>query len=234
MTAQPTRRGTAGLALAGGVLALAGNLLAPRFSGDDVQVYRHVADSTRFTVSDVIVLGSLLLVTAAFVGFTRLGSDARSAELRHLGRLATVAGGTIAVLETAAALYAFRQQAIAFADTNGPQQVSAFWATNALDHLTTALFAAWTLLLLGLAPLLIGAAQLRDGAVSRGIAALGVLGGLVCAVVGVAELLTDTPSDFDIPFLVGSLLVTLWLLATGAALWRAPEPVLVGSGTTGG
>lgn len=232
MTDMTTRRATAVLALTGGVVALVGNLLAPRFNGDDVQVYRKVADSTRFTVSDVIVLAAVLLVTAAFVGISRPGPRALSVELRSLGRLATVAGGTIAVLETGVALYAYRQQAIAFADANSNNAVAAFWATNAIDHVMTAMFSVWTLLLLGLAPLLLGAAQLRDRSVSVLIATLGVVGGLVCAVVGVAELLTDTPSDFDIPFLVGSLLVTLWLLATGVVLWRVPDLTLVGSGTT--
>lgn len=231
---EATRRGTAALALSGGVVALVGNLLAPRFNADNVEVYRKVAHSTRFTVADVIVLAALLLVTAAFVGISHLGPRTPSAQLRSLGRLATVTGGAIAVLETGVALYAYRQQAISFADANGPQQVYAFWATNAVDHVMTAMFSVWTLLLLGLAPLLLGAAQLRERSVNAVIAALGVVGGLVCAVVGVAELLTDTPSDFDIPFLVGSLLVTAWLLATGVLLWRAPEVTLVGSGTTEG
>jgi hypothetical protein len=223
MTEVSTRRGTAVIGLTAGVVALVGNLLAPRFDGEDVDVYRELADSTRSQVSNVIVLAAVILATAAFVGFTRVGYGGRHAELRYFGRLAATAGGTIAALETGIALFAYRQQAIAFAGADDRNVVSAFWATNAIDHLTGALFAVWTLLLLGLAPLLIAAEQLRERSVSPVVAGLGLVGGLGCAVVGVCLLLTDTPSDLDVPFLVTSLVVTAWIFATSLALWRTPD-----------
>ena len=226
MTELASRRGTAVLGLSAGAVGLVGNLLAPRFDGDDVEVYRELAGSTRSMVSNVIVLAALLLATATFVAFTRVGYGDRAAELRYYGRLAAVMGGTIAALETGIALYAYRVQAQAFADADGSDVAPAFWATSTLDHVTAALFGVWTLLLLGLAPLLIGAAQLRARAASPVVGALGVVGGLACVVIGVCLLLTDDdPSDFDVPFLAASLLVTLWLLATSVALWRSPDVV---------
>jgi hypothetical protein len=215
-----SRRGTAALGLLGGVLALVGNALAPRFDGDDVEIYRDLADNSRYTAASVVILFAVLLVTAAFVGITRLGYAGRAGDLWYYARLAAVAGGTLAVLGTAVDLFAYRQQAMSFADAKDPQVVPAFWATNAVDHLSAATFAAWTLLLLGIAPLLMGAGQLRDRAANPVLAALAVIGGLLCAVVGVCQLLSDDPGDFDIPFAIGSVLVTLWLLATSAVLWR--------------
>lgn len=223
MAALPTRRGAAILGLSAGMVALVGNLLAPRFDGDDGEVYRRLADSTRSQVSNVIVLAAVMLATATFVAFSRVGNGGRGEELRYFGRLAAVIGGTIAILETGIALYAYRQQAIVFAHSDDRNVVAAFWATNVFDHLTAALFAVWTLMLLGFTPLLIGAAQLRERSVKPLVGSLGVVGGLGCAVVAVGELLTDDPSGYDIPFLVGSLLVTLWLLATSVSLWRSPD-----------
>jgi hypothetical protein len=215
-----TARATGLLGLVAGVVALVGNLLAPRFSGDDVDIYRELADSDRYTVAFVVVLVAVLLVTAAFVGIARSGAG----ELRYYGRLTAVVGGSVALMQVALALFAFRQQAMAFADApDGTQQVAAFWATNAVDHVNAALFSAWTIALLGLAPLLIGLAQLRDRTLTAPATGLGIVGGVLCVVVGVGELLTDDPSSWDVAFLVGSLLVTLWLFVTSAVLLRSAE-----------
>lgn len=217
------RRVTAALAIAGGVLALVGNGLAPRFSGDDVVTYRHIANSTRFEVAGVIVLFALLIVTGAFVGIARAYANGyQHSEASNYGRLASVVGGAIAMAYGGIELYAYRQQARAFDGANSTNVVSAFWATNALDHLAAALFAIWAIVLLGLAPALLGASQLRAGTTGRlGYAA--ILGGAVCVVVGVGSLLKTDQSTFDIPFAVGSVIVTVWLLATGVRLWREPD-----------
>ena len=221
------QRVTAALAVLGAVVALVGNALAPRYSGDTVDTYRKVADSTRFEVSTLIVLAAVLIVVAAFVGLSRV-SPGRSSELAGYGRLAAVTGGAIAVLQEGLQLFAYRQQARAFAEANTDNVVSAFWATNAVDHISGALFATWTIVLLGLAPLLLGAMQLRSGGTGwLGLAA--VVGGAVCAVVGVGSLLVSDQSTYDIPFAVGSVLVTLWLLATGVLMWRRADSAEVSS-----
>jgi hypothetical protein len=208
-------------AIVGGVVALVGNALGPRFNDDDVVVYRKIAHSTRFTVSGVIVLVAVLLVTAAMVGFAR---SAGSSEFAYYGRLAAVVGGSLAILQTGAELYGYKQQAEAFASANDHNVVSAFWATNAMDHLSSSMFAVWTLVLLGIAPALIAAAFVRSRGLgpvaSMRLGAVGLIGGLVCIVVGVGSLLHGDQSVFDIPFAIGSVLVTIWVIGTGVVLWR--------------
>lgn len=214
-----TQRVTAALAVTGAVVAGVGNGIAPRINGDSVDVYHRIANSTRFAVSGVIVLVAVVLVTAAFVGLTRVRG---AGELSFYGRVAAVAGGGLAVLQVGVELYGYRQQAKAFDGANSQNVVSAFWSANALDHISSAMFASWTIVLLGLAPILIGAAQWRGAASSRlGLAA--VLGGAVCVVVGVGELLTEDQSKYDAPFAIGSVIVTLWLLITGLQMWRQTD-----------
>ena len=219
------RRVTAALAVVGGVVALVGNLLAPRFNDDDVVVYRKIADSGRFTVSGVVILLAVLLVTAAFVGISRAWLGTRAGELASYGRLAAVVGGTLAILQAGVALYGYKQQAQAFADANTTNVVSAFWATNAVDHVNSALFATWTIVFLGLAPALLGAAQLRERMPAGRLGVAGIVGGAVCVIVGVGSLLTSDQSTYDVPFLIGSLLVTFWLIGTGVVMWREPASV---------
>ena len=140
-------------------------------------------------------------------------------------------GATLALLYAGLRLYGVKQQARAFAGANRFNEDAAFWATNAVDHISQAVFALWTILLLGLTPLLIGTAQLHGLVPCKRLAGGALAGGCVCALVGMASLLVADQSSFDVPFLIGSLLVTFWLLATGVAVWRslppdadAPEP----------
>jgi hypothetical protein len=172
----------------------------------------------------VIVLLAVLLVTAAMVGLAR---TARTSEFAYYGRLAAVVGGSLAILQTGAELYGYKQQAQAFASANDHNVVSAFWATNALDHLSSAMFAVWTLVLLGIAPVLIGAAFMRGRGVGSRLSIIGVIGGLVCVVVGIGSLLHSDQSTFDIPFAIGSVLVTVWLIGIGITLWRAPDDAVI-------
>jgi hypothetical protein len=216
MSAWSSRRITATLAIGGGIIALVGNVLAPRFNDNDIVVYHKVANSTRFAVAGVIVLVAAMLVTAALVGISRTD---RTSDLAYYGRLASVIGGSIAILQAGLELYGYRQQARAFDGANSLNVVSAFWATNALDHASTALFATWTLTLLGVAPVLVGAAQLRSGETGS-LGAAGIGGGTVGVGVGLGSLLTSDTSTYDVPFAIGSVIVTIWLLTTGVLLWR--------------
>jgi hypothetical protein len=230
MHTRGSSRTVALLAIGGGVVALVGNVLAPRFNGDNSTVYRDIASSSRFTITGVIILVAILLVTAAFAGLSRIWATDGNVELAGYARLAVVIGGAIALLQIGVELYGYRYQARAFSDfaTSSAQSpiktqnlISAFWATDAFDHLSSALMAVWTLILLGLAPVLLGAAQLRTRAIGARLGLVAVVGGLVCAVVGVASLLHEDQSTFDVPFLIGSLLVTAWLIATGVLLARS-------------
>jgi hypothetical protein len=224
MNGWTARQVTAALAVIGGVVALVGNALAPRFNGDDVDIYRKIAHSSRYATANVIILIALLLVTAAFVGISRHGLRDGSSELAQYGRVASVAGGAIALLQVGVETFGYRQQARAFDTANAHNVVSAFWATNALDHINAGMFAVWTIALLGLAPMLLGAAQLRNGTSGRlGFAA--VLGGATCFVVGIGELLASDQSKYDVPFAIGSVIVTIWLIATGVLMWRRADVV---------
>jgi hypothetical protein len=49
----------------------------------------------------------------------------------------------------------------------------------------------------------------------------------VCVVVGVGMLLASDQSTFDVPFLIGSLVVTLWVIATGVVAWGEPATSLI-------
>lgn len=208
--------------VSGALLALAGNLLHPRYGDDpDVVTYRKIAGSDRFRIADVVIVVAIVLVTAGLVSIARSWHEGTAGALGHYGRLAALAGGTLALAQTGLETYGLKQQAAIFSSARPNDVVGAFWATNAIDHVNVALFATWTIVFLGIAPLLLGGAQSVAERGDRRLGVLGIAGGAVCLVVGVVSLVKQDQGPMEIPFLVGSLLVTAWLLLAGIALWRS-------------
>jgi hypothetical protein len=211
-----------GAAIVGGVLALAGNLLHPRYGDEeDFEIYRKIAESDRYLVADYILVFALLLLVAGIVAVARACGDGGWAT--H-GRLAAVVGGTIAVAQFGVETFAFKHQAEVFARAQAEDQNGSFWAANTLDHLNSALFDTWTLVFLGIAPILIAVAALLTRRFAPWISVLALVGGIVCAFVGAVNLGLDDQSTLDIAFLVGSLLVTVWAIAVGWVLFRHATP----------
>jgi hypothetical protein len=218
MTGVEGRRVGGGAAIVGGVLALVGNLLHPRYGDEpDFDVYRKIAVSDRYVVSDFLLIAALIIVTAGFVAIAR---DSGYGSWSGYGRLAALVGGGIAVSQIGLEMFAFKHQTEVFARATPEDLNGSFWAANAIDHVNTALFNTWTLVFLGIAPILIAVAALQSRRASSWVSALALLGGAICALVGIVNLGRDDQTTLEIPFLVGSLLITAWVLASGWFLVR--------------
>lgn len=214
----------AGAAIAGAVLALVGNLLHPRYNVDDVVKFRRMAGSKLLISADLVLLVALALVVAGVVAIAASLEEDRSGGLARLGRLAATVGGAIALAELGVETFGLIQSAKIFASAPRIDEAGAFWATSAVDHLNTALFATWVIVLLGLGPLLVSLAMLSSRRYPAWLGAGGGLGGLICIFVGVFYLLRSDQSPANIPFYIGSLLDTVWLFVAGTLLWRPPAP----------
>jgi hypothetical protein len=211
-------------AVLGGVLALIGNVLHPRWTDlDNAELYRKLADSAVWKVDHLLLMVALLMTTAGTVAIARSLEGGDGDTLARYGRLATVVGGAIALAAVGLDAYAYRAAAENFAGATGADQTSAFWAVNAIDHVSTALFNVFTLVLLGVAPLLLGLAAMRTRRFPAWVAWVATVGGAVCFVVGLWGLATTDQDMLVIPFLVGSVLVTLFILAAGWILWQLPD-----------
>jgi hypothetical protein len=212
-------------AVIGGVLALVGNALHPRWTDvEDVELYRNIADSGVWKADHLLLVVALVLTVAGTVAIARSLHDGAGDTLARYGLLATVVGGAIALANISVDGYAARIAAENFAGASAQDQVGAFWASNAIDHISTAMFNVWTMVLLGISPLLLGMAALRSKRYPAWLAWAATAGGAVCTVVGFWGLGTSDQDMLVIPFVVGSVLVTLWILGAGWMLWQQPEP----------
>jgi len=99
-----------------------------------------------------------------------------------------------------------------------------YWAANSVDHLNAALQVTWDILLVGLAPALLGAAMLRSTMFSRPIAVFGIASGTAALVVSYLLLVNDNRDRLDIPFAIASVAVTLWVITCGWQLRDGAEP----------
>jgi hypothetical protein len=208
-------------AIGGGILALYGNLLHPRYSDtDDVKLYGKVANSVLFSVADMLIMLALVLTVVGIVTLARALQAAPHDLLPRYGAASAFVGVGIALAQVGIEVFAFKQSARAFVGAADGNQVSAFWATNAIDHVNTALFATWTIVYLGITPVLLGVAALRRRVAHLAFGVLAIVGGACCAVVGVVNLLHNDQSTTIIPFLIGSILVTAWVIWAGVWMWQ--------------
>jgi hypothetical protein len=67
--------------------------------------------------------------------------------------------------------------------------------------------------------------MLQSQAYPSWLAGLGIIGGLICLLVGTVNLVKEDQAALNLVFLVGSLLVTAWLLVSGVLLRREPADV---------
>ena len=217
-------------AVLGGVLALVGNVLHPRWTDlDDVELYGKIADNGVWKADHLILVVALVLTVGGTIAIARSLHDGPGDTYARYGLLATAVGGAIALANIGIDGYSARIAAENFVGANAQDQVGAFWAANAIDHISTAMFNIWTMVLLGVSPLMLGMAAIRSKRYPAWVALAAVAGGAVCTVVGLWGLGTRDQEMFQIPFLVGSVLVTLWILAAGWMLWQQPEPDTVQS-----
>ena len=210
-------------AVAGAVLALIGNLIHPR-SGDDsdFEVYNRFAHSGSLRAADLILIVALILLTVAVVGIARTLEGTELEVFARIGALFGIVGGTIAIAQLGLESFAYRLQTQVFEGARPADVRSAFWAANAVDHVSSGLFITWTLVFLGIAPFVLGLGMARSAQWPTWIGVLGGLGGAVCAVVAAILFVQTDAGSQDVVFLVGSLLVTAWFLCAGVWLLRQP------------
>ena len=219
-------------AIAGAVIALVANLVHPRISdfADPVrgELEMVAASAAWIPIHLAALAGTLLILFGLFAVVRSLkGGPAEPVARLALGLLLIATPLSIVLLAVDG--YSTKAVADAWAGATGPAKDLAFAAGTAVTDVAWAMFMAFVLTVLGLAPIFLGWAV----AVSRLYpAALGwpaaVLGG-VSVVAAVLGLLTGPTPTFFVLFVGASGLLTIWVLALGIALARrapagAPAP----------
>jgi hypothetical protein len=211
------------LAIAGALVAIIANIIWPRAAdpGDAAAYLRGIAASPFWHSLHLMVIGSLLIGTGAFVLLERALRDTKGGRWAQLGQVAVGAAATLGVAVFSIGGYALHAAASAWVMASPEQAAAAFHAASVLLSIDTALFSIWIVLWFGIGFGMFGCALAVSGRVAPvvgwgivpvSLAAIGL--GVVQYHQGYSRLLTDQL----FAAVAGSAM--LWLLTWGAALLR--------------
>lgn len=212
-------------AVVGGVLALVGNVLHPRYDPDltDDEMLREVADSGIWEIDHLVLVVGLILSILGVVTIARTMHGSRADGLARHGRTAVYVGGAVALVSIG--IDAFTTRNIAERYVEAAPEDAGTWLNIALGvgDVGTAVFATWITVLLGVSSLLLGLAAIQSRRYPAWMGWLAVLGGAGSIVIGMAMLGGADAEDMTIPFLVTSLMVTAWIITAGWHLLRTTD-----------
>lgn len=215
------RAGGAAAVLAG-VTAIAFNVLHAGPRRGSTRLFLEDLDGSGIWVADHLGIAVSLLFTAtALVAIGRyLDTPARG----PWGPLATAVGligVAIALVNVAVDGPAMKEVAEAWAAASGTERDALFAAADVLRSVDIALFSTWTLVLVGVTPLLLGCAILTGGGLPRWLAWPVLAAGPVAIAVAVIQYFSGlAPITVFVLFPAASGTLALWLIAAGVILWR--------------
>jgi hypothetical protein len=223
---------SAGLAIAGAVLALVVNPLHGDLPVDPEAALGRVASTPAWGLLHVGIMTSVVCILGALPGLSRVAHGSLARGLARLSVVVALPGAAIMLVCLAIDGFATKALADLWASTSGADQAAAFRMARAVEEVQNALFHTWAALFIGLPFLLMGLSGLSMGSgFPRWLGPIAVIGGGGALVTGVSGFL-----HVPLPGLLFNLfafVVTLWLLAAGVIVWRRAAPPIAEAGLLG-
>ncbi|HEX2031169.1 MAG TPA: hypothetical protein VHL78_07200 [Actinomycetota bacterium] len=219
-------------AILGAVVALVANLVHPRISdfADRVrgELQMVAASGAWIPIHLAALAGTLLILFGLYAVVRSLkGGPAEPVARLALGLL--LIATPLAIVLLAVDGYSTKSVADAWAGATGPARDLAFAAATAVADIAWAMFMAFLLTVLGLAPIALGWAIAASRSYPAALGWPAAVLGAIAVVAAVLGILTGPSAAFFIVFVGASGLLTIWVLALGVVLTRrtaagAPAP----------
>lgn len=215
--------------VAAGLLLLIFNALHPRQSpaelGDTVALLDDVVGFPSWTLIHVGILVGVVLLLPLFWAVSRLAHGSKTEGWARLAWGSAVTGITITLVWAAVDGVGLAGAAEAWANGGGGRDSAAFASADALFRVGNSLFALWQFMLVGCTALLYAVAIRGVGGLSSWLSPLAMVAGALGLVAGLIQMFSGfTVLGFLVLFSTASLLITVWAIAVGWALWRLPTP----------
>lgn len=219
--------GAAGVAA--GVLLLVFNALHPRQSpaelNDTAALLDDVVGFGSWTLVHVGILVGVVLLLPLFWAVSRLAHGSETEGWARLAWGSAVTGITVTLVWAAVDGVGLAGAAEAWATGGGGRDGAAFASADALFRVGDSLFALWQFVLIGFTPLLYGVAVRGVSGLSSWLSPIAMLAGVLGLLAGLIQMFAGfTMLGFLVLFSAASLLITVWVIAIGLALWRRPAP----------
>lgn len=207
-------------------LAVTGNVLHPRSSGDVVEDYRMIAGSIAWPVATLLIGIALVTLVIGLVPICRSarpGTTAGRAAALDAAGWALVVGGTIGVAQQGVDGVGLPRQAAAFTTVEPEWNAFPYWSADAVAAINSSLAVIWYVLVLGLVPVLLAVAYRGPHAPGRVVRTAAAGAGILTAATVAVITIGGGNGVTDTLFLAGSLLVTGWFVVLGVTQVRDPR-----------
>ena len=211
-------------AIAGGLLAIIGNVLHPRPEPTqilDPAAYVHeVADAPLWVFAHVDLIVVSILFLLAWVALAHSISTSRAAGLARFALAVALVDTIVHIITLIIDGVVMRNAADAYLTTPVDSQPAALAAFGALFQLLFGLFDGWELLW-GFTFVLFGLAVVRSGSYPAWLGWIGVVGGVVLSAIGLTDIVIgSTELTFLALFPAAAAIVSVWLMAVGVLMWK--------------
>ena len=211
-------------AVIGGILALAGNILHPRESGqlDDAESLLAVAArSDTWVIDHLVILIAVTLLLLAFYGLSRSFTGEPGRSWARFAWAMAIIGVVFALTLMLAEATAMAALADTWANGSGADRDVALAAGRAIVELSLTLSVGAMLFLFGAAPVLFGLAMLTSDDYASWLGWVGVIFGSLGVATGVIQVLTrlTTLTQFVL-FPIAAIVITVWIIYLGMLMWR--------------
>ncbi len=235
MSSRPRSHGqtlAAVLLVTGGVLALVGNALHPHSpDSDPAATIAALATDAAWPWIHLAIMGGILLIIGGLVLVARdLGSVAEP--LARLGVVALLIGGAVVTVSTSVDGFGMKALAVAAQSSPATETTAALRAAIAVDTMDFGIWSMGMLILFGAGFGCFAVALAASRLLPLWYAALAGMGALLSGIAAVLQIAEGGETQAaETLFLVGSMLLTAWVLVLGVRLWRGlPAPVTAPAG----
>lgn len=218
---------TAALLLTGGLLALVGNALHPHApDSDPAASIAALATDATWPWIHLAIVGGILLIIGGLVLFARWLVGSLAEPLARLAVAALLIGGAVVTVSTSVDGFGMKALAVAVQAAPATETAAALRAAIAVDTMDFGIWSMGMLILFGAGFGCFAFALAASRLLPLWYAALAAAGALLSGMAALVQIAVGAETqDAETMFLVGSILLTAWVLALGLRLWRGlPEP----------
>lgn len=219
---------SASLLLTGGLLALVGNALHPHApDGDPAATIAALAADATWPWIHLAIMGGILLIIGGLVLFARGLVGSLAEPLARLATTALLIGGAVVTVSTSVDGFGMKALAVAAQTAPATETTAALRTAIAVDTMDFGIWSLGMLILFGAGFGCFALALAASRLLPLWYAALAAAGALLSALAAVLQIAEGGETQAaETLFLVGSMLLTAWVLILGLRLWRGlPVPM---------
>lgn len=218
---------SASLLLTGGLLALIGNGLHPHVPDTDpAATIAALASDAMWIWIHLAIIGGILLIIGGLVLFARVLVGSPAEPLARLAVIALLIGGAVVTVSMSVDGFGMKALAVAAQAAPATETAAALRAAIAVDTMDFGIWSMGMLILFGAGFGCFALALASSRLLPLWLAALAAAGALLSGMAALVQIAAGGETqDAETMFLVGSMLLTAWVILLGLRLWRGlPVP----------